>query len=752
MASIFAFLGEVNEELYAVAVQAEADVWSNPRATLTQGRLFSEEMATTVSKQEKVEPVYFIKPSERVQLLARKDIISDEMKESFDWLRRNGNIAAHDVKPVPPDLALTAHRHLFTLALWYVESYGPLEIELPTYIMPNMPSSPANAQVVPRLEVSEQLEQLLSAQLESKILPTITEQFKHLHATISQVAGMNAPVSTEASSPKVETTNMVASVDTSPQEMNVVVDVVESVEAAIPVEEQMPEQPTNNGGSEKAEVGDYLSSQGLTVVDKRPNGGAMWIIGGWELKERLFSLKPQGIFFKYAKNGSQSTKRRPAWFMMGKNPSQLRWVSIPDEERSKEEIAVTEETVVDTVTPSMGSVAVEYTECEGANSQEQHSVVNAVEAGTPVQVRDQIEENQEEPSELKSGEKQSMQVPSQVQSDEQLKLQNVAAFQEETAHIVEAQVQSAQDGEVADEERGEIRKSFLNKELIFPASMIDMGLDDLPINGCASLVQFLKEDCNVTAIHELPEDLSNLTDKISGVGPKTIDRFVKQLEDAIAEEKRLIGSGKRKEQAVGAYRELKKRLGHRPAYMELHQLGKVDSQEYRQLFDSYYTFLLQAGELTKEEAGTAKRYADWLKEVESTIIRKSYKMVLLLAMLERGANNWMKPITAEEAAPLFYNYYMSDADRKQIDFSDNETQKLWDAPVERTAQLIARMPMTHWAKGNKLIRLSDGAFEIRVSAKETDRERLYAWTREICEYRLHWYFERKAAVSTIDSV
>ncbi|WP_268625756.1 DUF4145 domain-containing protein [Paenibacillus alvei] len=680
MSSIFAFLGEVNEELHAVAVQAEADVWSNPRATLTQGRLFSEEMATTVSKQEKVEPVYFIKPSERVQLLARKDIISDEMKESFDWLRRNGNIAAHDVKPVPPDLALTAHRHLFTLALWYVESYGPLEIELPTYIMPNMPSSPANTQVEPKLEVSEQLEQLLSAQLEAKILPTITEQFKHLHATISQVAGMNAPVSTEASSPKVEATNMLASVETSLQEMNVV---VESVEASTP-SELMSEQPTHKEGREKVEVGDYLSDQGLNVVDKRPNGGALWIIGGWELKEALFSLKPQGILFKYAKNGSQSTKRKPAWFMMGKDPSKLRWVSIPDEQGSKEEIAVTEESVADTVTPSMGSVAVKYTECEGANSQEQHSVMTAV--------------------------------------------------------------------EVADEERTEIRKSFFNKELIFPASMIDMGLDDLPINGCASLVQFLKEDCNVTAIHELPEDLSNLTDKISGVGPKTIDRFVKQLEDAIVEEKRFIGSGKRKEQAVGAYRELKKRLGRRPTYMELHQLGKADSQEYRQLFDSYYTFLLQAGELTREEAGTAKRYTDWLKEVESTIIRKSYKMVLLLAMLERGANDWMKPITAEEAAPLFYNYYMSDAERKQIDFSDNETQKLWDAPVERTAQLIARMPMTHWAKGNKLIRLSDGAFEIRVSAKETDRERLYAWTREICEYRLYWYFERKAAVSTIDSV
>lgn len=500
MSSIFAFLGEMNEELYAVAVQAESDIWSNPRATLTQGRLFSEEMASTVSKQEKVEPVYFIKPSERVQLLARKDIISDEIKESFHWLRRNGNTAAHDVKPVPPDLALTAHRHLFTLALWYVESYGPLEIELPTYTMPTMPSSPTNIQLEPKLEVSEQLEQLLSAQLEAKILPTITEQFKHLHATISQVAGMNAPVSTTGtSSPGKETASNAASMGMPPED-------VANVEAATP-EELASEQPPVPEAGESVEVGDYLSNQGLTVIDKRPNGGALWIVGGWELKEVLFSLKPQGIFFKYAKNGSQSTKRKSAWFMIGKPPCQLRWIGIP-EKGSNEEAAVAQEDVAAVVS------SVELGTAE-------HTV------GTQSQVREPFETNSEVPTEIQSEELQSLQVPSQVQPGAHSK-----------------QVGALSQGEF------ELRKSFLNKELIFPASMIDMGLDDLPINGCASLVQYLKDECNVTAIHELPEDLSNLTEKISGVGPKTIDRFVNQLESAIAEEKRLIGSGKRKEHAV----------------------------------------------------------------------------------------------------------------------------------------------------------------------------------------------------------
>ncbi|MED1797378.1 DUF4145 domain-containing protein [Brevibacillus porteri] len=591
MSSVFTFLQEVNEGLCTLALQAEADVWSNPRATLIQGRLFSEEMATTVSKTEKVEPMYSIKSNERIQLLARRDIISEELKESFEWLRRNGNMAAHDVKPVPPDLALTAHRQIFTLALWFVESYGSLDIELPTYAMPTMPTSGDHEQSVTKLDVSEQLEQLVSAQLEAKILPTLKEQFKHLHDKITQVAGIGTTVSQSVITGAVD-------------------------------------------------VGDYLTGQGLTTIDKRPNGGALWVVGGWELKDVLFALKSYEIHFKFAKNGSQSTKRKPAWFVLGN-------ATIP---------IATQEKV----------------------------------SSTPV-------------------------------------------------------------GPDMEEEVGaQLRKSFRNKELIFPASMIDLGLDDIEISGCTSLVQYLKEECNVTTIQELPEDLTTMTEKINGVGPKTIDRFVKQLEEAIAEEKRLIGSGKRKEQAVISYRELKKKFGRRPTYMELHQHANVDSQEYRQLFDSYYTFLLQAGQLDKEEAAIAKRYTSWLKEVENTIIRKSYKMVLLQAMLGRGAHDWMKSITAEEVAPCFYQYYMNDEIRKSVDFSDNETQKLWDAPLERTAQLIARMPMTHWAKAaNKLLQYADGTFQIKFPIRETDEQLLYKWTREICEYRLYLYFERKAtAVST----
>lgn len=53
----------------------------------------------------------------------------------------------------------------------------------------------------------------------------------------------------------------------------------------------------------------------------------------------------------------------------------------------------------------------------------------------------------------------------------------------------------------------------------------------------------------------------------------------------------------RKEKLRMAYMELKRELGRRPTYLELHLQGMADSREYRQEFHSYCGFLYRAGEL-----------------------------------------------------------------------------------------------------------------------------------------------------------
>lgn len=106
--------------------------------------------------------------------------------------------------------------------------------------------------------------------------------------------------------------------------------------------------------------------------------------------------------------------------------------------------------------------------------------------------------------------------------------------------------------------------------------------------------------------------------------------------------------------------------------------GSVDSKQFKQEFKSYFAFLKWSDELTEEETEVFPKYANWFYEVESTGMSKSYKMILLLAMLQRGPDEWMKPITAKEAAPFFHQYLTEKEYPKRPNFSDKTTKALWN--------------------------------------------------------------------------
>lgn len=200
----------------------------------------------------------------------------------------------------------------------------------------------------------------------------------------------------------------------------------------------------------------------------------------------------------------------------------------------------------------------------------------------------------------------------------------------------------------------------------------------------------------------------------------------------------------RKERLLADYRQLKQELGRRPTYLELHLHGRSEAAEYKSEFGSYVGFLYWADELSDLEKDVFRKYEPWLVEVERTVMSKSYKMVVLKAMLERGPSGWHQPITPQEAAPFFHRYLMEKEYRKRIDFSDGETKRLWQYDEEKVSKLIARMPMTKWSGSSRgLISFENNVFALQFSIAREHEEILYNWTKEICEYRLHVYFERK---------
>ncbi len=202
----------------------------------------------------------------------------------------------------------------------------------------------------------------------------------------------------------------------------------------------------------------------------------------------------------------------------------------------------------------------------------------------------------------------------------------------------------------------------------------------------------------------------------------------------------------RKIKLLAAYKSLKQELGRRPTYLEMHLQGAAQAKEYQQEFGSYIGFLEWADELSAAEHMVYVNYERWLREVEKTGMSKSYKMIVLQFMLKRGSNDWHTPVTAKEVAPYFHSYLTGKAYRKRIDFSDKASQRLWDYEDDKVAKLIEDMPMAKWSgSSNGLVKFESKQFWFELDPRTPDeKELLYKWTEEICNYRLHWHFERKA--------
>lgn len=69
------------------------------------------------------------------------------------------------------------------------------------------------------------------------------------------------------------------------------------------------------------ESGDWvlavLKGAGKEWVDKRPKGGALWVVGGTELEPFMQGLRRKGVRFKYTAGGGAATGYRSSWYLRG---------------------------------------------------------------------------------------------------------------------------------------------------------------------------------------------------------------------------------------------------------------------------------------------------------------------------------------------------------------------------------------------------------------------------------------------------
>jgi len=80
-----------------------------------------------------------------------------------------------------------------------------------------------------------------------------------------------------------------------------------------------PRLPVDRAGTPApASAGDdvtaILQDHQIEYVDKRPNGGALWALGGTELSSVMSDLAKRGFRFTFSKNGGRATDHRPSWW------------------------------------------------------------------------------------------------------------------------------------------------------------------------------------------------------------------------------------------------------------------------------------------------------------------------------------------------------------------------------------------------------------------------------------------------------
>ncbi|MFB3226528.1 DEAD/DEAH box helicase family protein [Exiguobacterium sp. PHA03] len=194
---------------------------------------------------------------------------------------------------------------------------------------------------------------------------------------------------------------------------------------------------------------------------------------------------------------------------------------------------------------------------------------------------------------------------------------------------------------------------------------------------------------------------------------------------------RLRQPSQRKLRLIEQYEQIKYELGHRPSYVEIGEYAAV-SQGYKQEWGSYVGFLKEHQELSDEEIEAYDANRELIEQVEKTIMNRSYKMVVLLAMLERGEERWMEPITAEEVAPFFYEYLHAEKYRELKDAQTAELKGPFDAAkVER---LLRKMPFPKMGKPFTF----DG--DVLSIASQTSGRELFNVIKDIIHFRLHMYF------------
>ncbi|WP_405237892.1 DUF3427 domain-containing protein [Lentisalinibacter orientalis] len=194
-------------------------------------------------------------------------------------------------------------------------------------------------------------------------------------------------------------------------------------------------------------------------------------------------------------------------------------------------------------------------------------------------------------------------------------------------------------------------------------------------------------------------------------------------------------------QTAAWYRSFRELQGERPTATEAHHEG-YDPKTVRTGFGSWFGFVKAEGDLGQDEAEAFERFQAFFEALETTPMTKSFKMVLLLAMI--AAEKFPGSIPIEHLV-----VEVQQIARRIRTLKEEFGAALGD--VHEMRVLLEKNPMKAWSEGQGTAGKSYFSYEDEefrsFAAPESLQSAIRHLTREICDWRLAQYLDRSQGES-----
>jgi superfamily II DNA or RNA helicase/diadenosine tetraphosphate (Ap4A) HIT family hydrolase len=185
------------------------------------------------------------------------------------------------------------------------------------------------------------------------------------------------------------------------------------------------------------------------------------------------------------------------------------------------------------------------------------------------------------------------------------------------------------------------------------------------------------------------------------------------------------------------YEDFRERHGMRPRAVEAFHEG-YNPRSARRTYGSWFGFVRSMGDLTEGEGSALDRFSGLLDALEVTPMTKSFKMLVLLAMLNR--DRFPGEISIEELTEGF-----SELARRSARLREDAGPALEDGDALR--KLIEDHPLEAWVGGRgtggtPFFSYKEGIFSSTITVNGAERAELQELVRELVDWRLAEYLQR----------